>query len=106
MFIVYEMGSKVGLTYIVLKIMEMFFESCMERSTGLADLLHVAIWADEAIYSAPFVLLLLGFVVIRFGGQPFIYGIIDFVCYLQMCLFEKLSNGTCFFTEIEPLLNS
>jgi len=30
MFIVYEMGSKIGLAYIVFKIMEMFFKCCME----------------------------------------------------------------------------
>jgi len=75
-------GCKVGLTYIVLEVVEVFFESYLERSSSLADILHMAIRAAKAIYAALFILLLLGFTVIRIGGQPFVYGITDFVCYL------------------------
>ena len=79
MFIVYEMGSKIGLAYIVFKIMEMFFKCCMEWSSSLADISHMTVWAVKAIHAAPLVLLLLGFMVVRFGGQPVVYGIVILV---------------------------
>jgi len=39
----------------------------------------MTVWAVKAIHAAPLVLLLLGFMVVRFGGQPVVYGIVILV---------------------------
>jgi len=51
------MGSKVGFSYVVFKVMEVLLKSFVKRSFSLTNILRMAVGACETIYAALLVLL-------------------------------------------------